>query len=123
MKGDPMIAATVSKIMGVVFLLVGILGFFSGHELMGFGVNAAHNIVHLASGALALWAGFNGEKYARMYCLGFGAVYGLVTILGFLNVPFVIELLNINQADNFLHLAITAVLIFAGLSSKTATVR
>jgi hypothetical protein len=112
-------ASLAAKILGAVFVVVGVAGFFTGHRghLMGFGINAAHNIVHLASGVLALWAGFTSEKNARLYCLGFGAVYGLVTVLGFMGVPFVVELLNINQADNFLHLVLTVVLLGAGLAS------
>src|SRR5690349_19762445 len=112
-------ASLIAKIMGLVFIIVGVAGFMPGHhhDLMGFGLTMIHTMVHLLSGVLALAMGFSGEKNARLYCLGFGSVYGLVTILGFLNIAFVVQLLNLNQADNFLHLGITAVLLIAGLMS------
>jgi len=51
-------ASLVCKILGVVFLLVGLVGFFfapsqsPGGEMMGFGLNLSHNLVHILSGAL-----------------------------------------------------------------------
>src|SRR5439155_4943271 len=97
------------KILGVVFLLVGLIGFFvapsqsPGGDLMGFGLNLSHNLVHILSGVLALWFGFAGETQARMFSYIFAAVYGLVAILGFIGVGFAVNLLNLNMADNWLH--------------------
>ena len=76
-------------IFGIVFLLVGVLGFVPGitttdQMLLGiFHVNAVHNIVHLLSGAVALIAGLTSTAAARMYFRVFGIVYALVAILGF----------------------------------------
>ncbi len=81
-------------------------------------MNLAHNLVHLLSGLGALACGFAGEKPARLFCLGFGAVYGLVAILGLLRVPFVVDLLHLNTPDDILHVAIAAVFLGAGLMSK-----
>ncbi len=111
-----------SIILGIVLLAVGILGWVSGghnHQLIVFGINMNHNLVHLLSGAVALLAAFmGGEKYSKVYCLVFGAVYGIVTIAGFLNVAQVVTLLNINVADNFLHLGIAAASLYFGATSK-----
>ena len=46
-------AKTVCKILGVVFLLVGLIGFASPH-LLNAHLSAAHNVVHIVSGAIAL---------------------------------------------------------------------
>jgi uncharacterized membrane protein YfcA len=56
---------TMAVLFGVVFLLVGILGFVPAvtkdQMLLGiFHVNAAHNCVHLLSGVVALIAGMAG---------------------------------------------------------------
>lgn len=76
-------ARTVCKILGVVFLLVGLCGFVAP-GLMGTHLSTLHNIVHLASGAVALYLGFSGSLSAcRLFCLAFGAVYLLLAILGF----------------------------------------
>jgi hypothetical protein len=101
--------------MGVVFLNVAIWGFIDGERVLIFHVNAAHNVVHLISGIAALACGLAGEKPARVFCLVFGAVYALVAILGFLNVPAVNELLHLNDADDVLHLLIAAVFLTAPL--------
>ncbi len=112
------LASTVCKVMGVVFVLVGIWGFIAGDHVLIFHVNVAHNAVHLLSGLVALACGFAGEKASRIFSLAFGVVYGLVAILGLLGVQPVIELLHLNDADNWLHVAIAAVFLAVGAASK-----
>ena len=113
-------ATLVCKILGVVFVLVAIWGFIDGHQVLIFHVNTAHNIVHLLSGIAALYCGFAGMQAARWFSLIFGSVYGLVAVLGFLNVAAVNELLHLNDADDFLHLGIAIVFLVAGLASRPA---
>jgi hypothetical protein len=113
---------------GVILLLVGILGFFAdasfgagsnveGGKLIGFEVNGWHNLVHIASGALglALW---KNASSARLYALGFGAVYLVVTIWGFISGEHVLWLIPVNGADNVLHLVIAATGLLAGFASR-----
>lgn len=110
---------TVAKTFGFVFLAVGVLGFIPNPIVSNSGlfeVNALHNVVHLASGALALAAGYTSSANSKTYNVGFGAVYALVTLLGFMGVGFVVDLLSLNMADNLLHLLITAGLLGAGLT-------
>ncbi|HEX8559351.1 MAG TPA: DUF4383 domain-containing protein [Pyrinomonadaceae bacterium] len=77
-------AKTICKILGVVFILVGILGFVAP-GLLGMHLSLAHNLVHLVSGALALYFGFAGTlSGARLFCIVFGVVYGLLGVAGFL---------------------------------------
>ena len=77
-------AKTISKIMGVVFILVGIVGFLAP-GLLGMHLSLAHNLVHIISGALALYFGFAATlSAARLFCIVFGVVYGLLGIVGFL---------------------------------------
>jgi hypothetical protein len=111
-------ASIVCKVMGVVFIVVGIWGFITGHEVLIFRVNAAHNAVHLISGLTALACGFAGEASARVFSMVFGLVYGMVAILGFAGVQAVIDLLHLNNADNWLHAGIAIVFLAAGLIPK-----
>ena len=53
-----------------------------------------------------------------MFALGFGAVYGMVTVWGFVDGNDVIGLIPVDTADNFLHLAILVLGIGAGLASS-----
>ena len=120
-----------SLIFGATLLLAGILGFIvdatfgdlgnnvNGDELVLFEVNGWHNIVHLASGALGL-ALAGSAASARLFALGFGTVYLLVTIIGFIDGNDIFGLLPINSADNVLHLLIAVAGIAAGLASAPA---
>jgi hypothetical protein len=108
-------------VLGVVLLVVGLWGLATGghdHNLIVFGVNAPHNWVHIISGALALVLGLAGEGPARAYCIGFGLVYGLVAVLGFIGLESVVRLLNLNMADNLLHTGIAAACLAVGFGSK-----
>jgi len=76
-------AKTICKILGVVFLLVGVIGFASQH-LAGAHLTPAHNVVHIVSGVIALYFGFAGSlSSAKAFCLIFGVVYLALGILGF----------------------------------------
>ena len=50
-------ARTVAAVFGAIYVLAGIVGFILESPLFGlFEVNALHNIVHIALGALLLYA-------------------------------------------------------------------
>jgi hypothetical protein len=116
-------------IFGATLLAVGLLGFafdstfntgegVDGDKLIGiFEVNGIHNLVHIASGA-ALLALSPKRATARLAALTFGVVYGLVTIIGFVDGDSVLGIIPVNMADNFLHLAISGLAIAAGLLSS-----
>lgn len=110
---------TVAQIVGVVLTLVGLLGFFMGPNLFGFTVNGLHNVVHLVTGLIGLWAGFSkGGEYAQGYNKWLGVVYLLVAVLGFVAPALMVSLLNGNSADNFLHLVLGLVLAGVGFGAK-----
>ena len=116
-------------VFGGTLLLVGLIGFLAnssfvtGRELEGdpvlglFDVNGWHNIVHLASGAVLL-ALSKKRATAKAAALTFGVVYGLVTLLGFLDGSDILAIIPINTADNLLHLGITALALISGLVSS-----
>ena len=118
-----------SLVFGGTLLLVGLIGFLANASfvtgkkleddpLLGlFDVNGWHNVVHIASGAVLL-AFAKKRATAKVAALLFGVVYGLVTILGFVDGSDVLAIIPTNDADNFLHLAISALAIVAGLSSS-----
>ena len=118
-------AKQVAAIFGIVMLVIGILGFVPALNTAGpsgtsymlllgiFAINPLHNVIHLATGAVALAAGLYGSgAYARMYFLVFGVVYALVTLIGITGLLFdthgsLLGIVPINGTDNVLHLAIT----------------
>jgi hypothetical protein len=108
---------TWAKILGIVLVLVGLLGFFSDGTVLGmFHVNMFHNVVHLLSGVIGLWAGFsNRGVHSKRFNVIFGIVYLIVAIVGFANIMFFTDLLMLNAADNWLHLVIGVVTTAIGL--------
>ena len=122
-----------SLVFGITLLAVGLLGFLvntsfgtgsdvQGDELIAFEVNGWHNLVHIASGIVGIMLAKRADT-ARLFALGFGAVYLVVTIYGFVDGNDVLTLLPVNTADNFLHLAIAAAGLAAGLASTPRDVR
>jgi hypothetical protein len=120
-------AQVYALVFGATLLIVGIVGFFvdssfdtgsgvQGDDLIVFEVNGWHNLVHIASGLLGL-ALMGTAAGARAYALGFGAVYLVVTIWGFIDGSDVLGLIPVNSADNWLHVAIAVTGILAGLAS------
>lgn len=118
---------------GLSLLLAGILGFIAdasfdtgddlqGGSFIGFEVNAIHNLIHLASGLLLLVAS-RARRPARAVAIGFGAVYGVVAIIGLVDGSDVLGLIPINGADNVLHVALALLGIVAGLMSRDDTRR
>jgi hypothetical protein len=101
-------------VLGIVFILVGILGFINNPILGMFHVNLLHNIIHLASGGLALFFAGQSESAGKKFALAFGAVYGLVAVLGFVAPSLMMSLLAIDTLDNFLHIALALVFIVLG---------
>ena len=118
-----------ARLVGIVFLLVGIAGFIPGvttnlydglefagddgtAELLGlFEVSVLHNIVHGLFGiaGLALAATASG---ARTYLLGGGAIYLALFLLGIFGGG---EWIPVNNADNWLHLVLGAGMIGLGV--------
>lgn len=108
-------------VFGAVYALTGILGFILQSPILGlFGVNALHNIVHLAVGGLWLAAAFSGilgSDSPRRASQVIGVVYALVAVLGFVVPDLMSQLLVINMADNFLHLGTAALALYIGFMS------
>ena len=104
-------------ILGLVLTIVGIAGFFTPGMLLEFQVDTTHNIVHIASGLVGLFAYNSSQLYSRWYLILFGLVYGAVTVLGFMGGD-ILGLFMVNMADNYLHLGISAACLIVGFGSK-----
>jgi len=69
--------------MGIIFIIVGFAGVIVP-SLFGMHLSFAHNLIHLVSGALALWAGYaDNSRKAYNFALTFGTVYLLLGVVGF----------------------------------------
>lgn len=126
---------TAAILVGLVFLVVGILGFVPAATqdmngmpmLLGiFHVNLAHNLVHLASGAVFLLCGMAGAGASRTFFKIFGIVYALVAACGFYyGDQALFGIISSNTADTWLHVGLAVVMLFLGFGTSggdTATV-
>jgi hypothetical protein len=93
-------AKTICKVLGAVFLLVGVAGFVAP-GMLGTHLSLAHNLVHIVSGVIALYFGFAGSLAgAKTFCLAFGAVYLLLGVVGFvMGAPGASEMANMTHQD------------------------
>jgi hypothetical protein len=107
----------VTGLFGVAFIVGGILGFMMGSPLIIFQVGTVQNIIHLASGLVALICAALSYNAAKWYLIVFGLLYGVVTVVGFVNDGNVLNIIQVNEADNYLHLGISVIALMLGLSS------
>ncbi len=117
-------AKTVCKILGVVFLLVGVCG-FAAPTLLGAHLTPPHNVVHIVSGVIALYFGFAGSlSGAKAFALVFGVVYLALGILGMaLGVApdhsWMVGPLHLGQVDHGIHILLGVVFLAGGLFTKS----
>ena len=129
--------ATMAMIFGVVFALVGVLGFFPsppppgapplsvehGHGLaLGlFPINTLHNLVHLLFGVLGVAASRGVLMSARGYFQLVAAAYALLVILGLLPATqTTFGLIPIWGNDVWLHAVIAAAAAYFGFAAPVA---
>lgn len=112
-------ARTVAKIMGLVLLLVGVLGFTHVLDSLGAHLSPAHNLVNILSGVIALYFGFAGSLAgAKGFCLIFGLVYLLLGILGLAMGELQIGPLMLGKVDHGIHLIVGAIFLAGGLFTR-----
>ncbi|AGL15858.1 DUF4383 domain-containing protein [Actinoplanes sp. N902-109] len=125
---------TTALAVGLVFLLVGILGFvpgvtsdysalsFAGHhsgaKLLGvFEVSVLHNIVHLLFGIAGLALARTAAN-ARLFLIGGGAIYLVLWLYGLvIHQDSAANFVPVNTADNWLHFALGIGMIGLGLAT------
>lgn len=113
--------AWVCRVCGFILLGLGLWGLFTGSEsFLVFEVNPVQHILQVALGAAALWASWSDERAARNFSLGSAAAYGGAALLGFLDVPAVVDFLSLKRADHWLHLLIGGAFLVAVVLSRTA---
>ena len=108
-------------------MVVGLLGFIAP-GFMGMHLSAAHNVLFLLSGALAIYFGLVATPTAaRTFCLLFGAVYSLLGLAGFVaggagyTFTMIPGSLVLGTMDHLVHLILGAVFLSVGWVQKPAT--
>jgi hypothetical protein len=125
-------------LVGGVLVIAGIIGFFyeasfavgddirSDKVLDILAVNGWHNLVHLAIGALLLVAAGSAARGAALFV---GGLYIVLAILGFIatgdgGIGFIaegnvlIDLVPVNDEDNWLHVILGVTGLLAGFATR-----
>ncbi len=137
-------AQQLTALLGIVFIIVGVLGFipgitthygdmsFAGHDsgakLLGiFQVSILHNIVHILFGAVGLMLAKTVDG-ARTYLIGGGVVYLVLWIYGLvIDMNGGANFVPFNTADNWLHFVLGVAMVGLGFvlargtAGRTAT--
>ena len=133
-------AQSIAMLVGLAFLIVGILGFipgittnydelkFAGHnsdaQLLGiFDTSVLHNIVHMLFGiaGIALARTIDG---ARTYLVGGGLVYLVLFVFGAIwHGETGTNWIPVNWTDNILHLALGVGMLGTGVALSRGIVR
>lgn len=108
-------AKTAAMVLGIVFVIVGALGFVP-NPIVGengiFLTNRLHDWVHVASGIVLLLGAYSPLGSA-MTLRVVGVIYAIVAVLGFIMAGPVFGI-AMNMADHWLHVVLAIVILFAG---------
>jgi hypothetical protein len=132
--GNNGMVRSVAAIVGIVLVAAGLLGFI-GNPIVGPGpnnngtdvllaANSVHNIVHLATGSLALYIAFglSGTQQANAF-LGFGILY-VVLFMAVLFSPTLLGLFDPIEANvpiHVLHAGLAIVGLGVGYMARGST--
>lgn len=116
-------AKKLGLVLGVVFLLVGLLGFVSNPIVGDMGIfhtNGGHSLVHIITGLLFIFVALKATNSTGIVLKVFGIVYLLVAILGFVMLGSqesvsLLGFIDVNSADNYLHVILAVVVFAAGM--------
>jgi hypothetical protein len=124
--GDYRLAQAYAALIGIVLVVIGAVGFIA-NPIVGepstdplFVTGAAHDIVHLVTGALALYIAFGltGEAHANGV-IGFGILYAVIFLLLLVS-PKLLGILEYeaNAGDQVLHGALAVVSLAVGYVAR-----
>lgn len=113
------LARTVAAVFGVIYVLVGLVGFVLQSPLLGlFEVSLLHNVVHIVLGAILLY-GAMSTSAAIMATRVVGAILLVIGVLGFFVAePLGAGVLPIGGNDVWLHLATGVILLAVGFMTS-----
>jgi hypothetical protein len=125
------IAQSYAAVVGILLVAVGLLGFISNPVVSSasgalFATNAVHNLVHIATGLIALYiaVALTGAAQANGV-IGFGALYAAIFVVVLLS-PTLFGLFGdaqANTADHVLHAALAVSALAVGYVARSGSER
>jgi len=113
-------SSLLTKLLAVIFLVIGVLGFILPSPLLGlFEVDPVHNVIHILTGVVAAFAAMKGRAASRIFLILFGIIYAIVALLGFVMNGNILGIIHVNMPDNWLHFGIALACLLVGLRKHT----
>lgn len=124
---------TMATVVGIFFVFLAFGGFVYP-DYLGMHLNTTHSLIHLVSGAAAMYFGlFGTTSGASLFCVTMGAIYGALALAGFAFgapgeptlggtlhimdtqlIRIIPGTLELGASDHVLHLLLGAVFIVSG---------
>ena len=108
-------AKMAAMVLGIVFVIVGALGYVP-NPIVGpdgiFLTNSTHNLVHIGSGIVLLLGAYS-PLGASLTLRVVGIIYALVAAVGFVMGDNMFGI-AMNPADHWLHVVLAIVILYAG---------
>jgi len=109
-------AKTAAMVLGIVFLIAGVLGFIPNPVVGENGIfltNRLHDYVHIGSGIMLLLGAYS-PLGATLTLRVVGLIYAIVAVLGFVMAGDMMMGVAMNMADRWLHVILAIVILYAG---------
>jgi hypothetical protein len=91
---------------GVILLVLGVIGLFTGDSLVGLNSEMLEDVIHIVAGAILAYFGWRGgAAQASMWLKVFGVIFLIVGLLGFFDrTIFGLFKAGMGTIDNVVHL-------------------
>lgn len=109
--------------IGILFIILAVLGFmpeffYNGKFLGVFTTNSLNNIMHLATGIIALLCGLKSNYASMVFFLVIGGLYGVLAIVGLFDSSFALfRFIATNMANSILYAIVALVSLYIGFAT------
>ena len=106
---------------GVILLVLGVIGIFTGNSLAGLNSEVLEDVIHIVAGAILAYGGWRGTAaQASMWSKVFGIVFLVVGLVGFFDRNiFGLFSAGLGTIDNVVHLIYGVAGVYAGWMKAT----
>lgn len=108
--------------IGIILLAIAVMGFMpefnhSGRILGFFAINSFSNLMHLATGIIALMCAIQGRPASSYFFIAIGIIYAVMALLGFWDATIALfHYIIADGANNIFHAIIAAIALYFGFS-------